>query len=152
MTAHSVRSHAIELAVEADAAFPMFTPLGEIDWVEGWEPEFLHPADGATGDGMVFRTRHDGEETLWACVDWRPAERRVRYVRVTPGSRFAFVAVAVEAIGARRCRVRVDYTTTALSPAGAETMAAVTPERFRAGIEGWRTALERCLSAERGPS
>src|SRR5437667_12155219 len=42
----------------ADKVFHFFTPTGEREWCEGWDPEFLSPADGSTQKGMVFRTSY----------------------------------------------------------------------------------------------
>lgn len=138
---HVERRHTITLAMPVEMAFPLFTPAGERDWVDGWEPEFLYPADGATGAGMVFRTRHGGEETLWSCIEWSPAEHRVRYARVTPGSRFGHVEVACRADGGGTV-VSVCYALTALSAEGEALLAALTEEAFRDGIDSWRAAIE----------
>jgi hypothetical protein len=81
---HVERRHSIVLSGSIDRVFHLFTPAGEKLWVEGWDPEFLHPTSGETCDGMVFRTSHGGEITLWACIDWSPSAYRVRYARVTP--------------------------------------------------------------------
>lgn len=149
MTVHTRHAHAIRLPLSADAAFPLFTARGERDWVEGWDPEFVHPADGATIEGMVFVTRHGGEETLWGCASLDPVARRIRYARVTPGSRFVFVDVAVDPVDAATCDVAVAYAATALTPAGAAKIAATSADDFRADIDGWRTAIEAMI-ARRG--
>jgi hypothetical protein len=142
VTVHARLEHVIRLPLSADAAFPLFTPAGERDWVAGWDPEFIHPADGTTVEGMVFVTRHGGEETLWGCALHDPVGRRLRYARVTPGSRFVFVDVTVTPAGREACDVSVSYAATALTPAGAAKIAATSAEDFRADIEGWRTAIE----------
>jgi hypothetical protein len=65
---HISREHRIVLDGTPEIVFPMFTPEGEELWVEGWAPDYLHPAGvRATSQDMVFRTRHGGEETLWSC-------------------------------------------------------------------------------------
>ena len=143
MTArHIERRHRIVLALPVEVAFPLFTPKGEEAWAAGWTPEYLHPADGETRLGMVFRTFHGGETTLWGCVDHRPEEHRIRYVRVTPDSRFAFVDVACRAIAADRTEVEVAYAQTALSPAGDAALAQLDEVRFAATIDGWRVEIE----------
>jgi hypothetical protein len=83
---HVERRHSIVLSGSIDCVFPLFTPAGEKLWVEGWDPEFLHPTSGEICEGMVFRTSHRGEVTLWACINWSPSAHRVRYARVTPAS------------------------------------------------------------------
>ena len=134
--------HRIVVALPVEAAFPLFTPKGEEAWAPGWAPEYLHPADGGTCEGMVFRTVHGGETTLWGCVDHRPDEHRIRYVRVTPASRFAFVDIACRALGPDRTEVEVGYAQTALTPPGEAHLAALDAATFAATIDGWRGEIE----------
>lgn len=138
---HLDLSHTITLPGPVDAIFPLFTPLGEKDWVPGWDPEFLHPEDGGTARGMVFRTRHGGEETLWTCADWEPERRYVRYIRVTPASRFGAVAVTCEAAGPDATRATIGYTYTALTPAGEAALDAMDAVSFTAMIDRWRDLI-----------
>jgi hypothetical protein len=138
---HIERSHSITLPLPIEHAFPLFTPIGEIDWAPGWQPDFLYPKDGATQAGMVFTTAADGVTTLWACTDWAPAEHRVRYARVTPGNRFGFVDVHCTARGPET-NVEVGYQFTALGPEGGAYMASLTPEAFAAMIEQWKQLIE----------
>lgn len=139
---HIEREHTIEIALPVAEAFPLFTPLGEMRWIDDWRPEFIHPADGETMEGMVFKTGAGTEETLWSCIDYAPAEHRIRYARVTPASRFAHVSVNCTQIGSNSTRVAVNYAMTALNAAGEAKLAATTEDAFRASIEGWKTLIQ----------
>ena len=136
------RRHRIVLALPVEVAFPLFTPKGEEAWAPDWAPEYFHPADGEIREGMVFRTSHGGETTLWGCIDHRPQEHRVRYARVSPDTRFAFVDVACRAIGPERTEVEVGYAQTALTAAGERMLADLDEDTFAASIEAWRTQIE----------
>jgi hypothetical protein len=138
---HIERSHSITLPFPIARAFPLFTPIGEVDWAPGWQPDFLYPADGETKAGMIFTTAADGVATLWACADWAPENHRVRYVRVTPGDRFGFVDVQCEAQSACETRVDVGYQFTALSPSGVRYLEDLTPSAFAAMIEDWKRLI-----------
>lgn len=77
------------------AAFRLFTPRGERDWVRGWAPHFPVPTEDDTAPGTVFETRAPGEPaTTWVVVE-RERPRRIRYARVTPHSRAGTVTVEV---------------------------------------------------------
>lgn len=147
---HLERRHDIVLDGPLDRVFPLFTPIGEKLWVDGWQPEFLHPEDGETSEGMVFRTRHGEEETLWACVDWDPAGHRVRYARVTPASRFGFVEVTCREAGAGRTEASVAYKFTALTPDGQSHLADLTEAAFAGMIDGWKTSINAWLRESHG--
>lgn len=106
------------LPLPVTQAFELFTPQGETRWVPGWQPRYLHPADGRTQAGMVFTTGDGDELTLWTLADYQPASFHSRYVRVTPGSRFVQVSINCEALSDNQTAVTVTYVLTALSPAG----------------------------------
>jgi hypothetical protein len=143
---HIERQHRIVIAAPVERVFPLFTPLGEKLWIAGWDPEFLHPASGETADGMVFRTGQGDETTLWACVNFEPRAHRVRYVRVTPASRFGFVEVVCRAVDDARTEATVSYAFTGLNESGEAYLAGLTEDAFAAMIESWRGMIERWLS------
>jgi hypothetical protein len=143
------RRHSIVLAGTIDRVFPLFSPAGEKLWVEGWNPEFLHPENGETCRDMVFRTTHGGETTLWACIDWNPSSYRVRYVRVTPSSRFGFVEVVCREVSGGQTEATIAYTFTALSPEGKSYLAGLTGTAFSRMIDDWRTRIDQYLLTSR---
>ena len=152
MTNHLERRHSIDLAGPIERVFPLFTPIGETLWVEGWDPEFLHPSDGETQEGMVFRTSHGDESTLWACTDWQPREHRVRYARVTPGSRFGFVEVSCRDTGSESTQASIAYTFTALCENGASYLSELTQDTFIEMIESWKVGINIWLSKNKAAS
>lgn len=85
------------LASPPTRAFELFTPLGEIDWVPGWSPAFVHPTDGQLVEDQVFTTGDVGsrEHTQWWVIRLERAALEVEYLRVTPDSRIARVSVGV---------------------------------------------------------
>ena len=133
------------LPCEPDVAFPHFTPRGEMEWVPGWEPRFVHPPSGELEVDQVFVTAADGEETLWTVIACNAEARTAEYLRVTPGSRMGRVRVAVEPDVAG-ARVSVRYVLTALTPAAREELA-----RFEAGFDAmldeWRERTTRVVRA-----
>lgn len=53
------RRHSITVARPIDQVFPLFTPKGETLWVQGWNPDFIHPESGETlrRHGLSDRSR-----------------------------------------------------------------------------------------------
>jgi len=150
MSAHLERSGRFHLDAPVGKVFPLLTPIGEKDWVEGWNPEFLHPADGRTEAGMVFRTGHGGETTLWACADFDPDRHRARYCRVVPGSRMGFVTVACRAEAPDRTEVEVTYAMTALAGDAAEALAGLDEAAYARMLDEWQAGIGRLLAARGG--
>lgn len=144
---HVERSTTIRLPLEPAAALPLFTPEGERQWVPEWDPDPIHaPGGSLSREGAVFRTTHGGEETVWLVLRVDPTAGVADYVRMTPGSRLGTVHVRCRPDGEGGSVVEVGYRLTALSPAGAGVLEAVTPEAFAADIGGWETAIEQLLA------
>jgi hypothetical protein len=135
-----VRTHHFELPVAPGEALQYFTPEGERAWAAGWEPRYLHPADGRTTAGMVFTTGHGGEETLWTMTRHEPEAGLVEYLRVTPGSRMGSVRVQCSEAAHGTC-VTVTYALTALTPGGNDTLRALDACAYEAFIASWRSAI-----------
>lgn len=140
---HIERQHTITVARPVGQVFPLFTPKGETLWVQGWNPDFIHPESGETCEGMVFRTGYNEDETLWSCIEWKPADYRVGYARVTPRSRFGFVEVTCKEAALMQTEVSVRYTFTALTEQGRTDLANLTEDAFSQMIETWRVQIER---------
>ena len=126
-------------------ALRLFSPEGERSWVNGWDPEYLHPSHASTAPGTVFRTRHGGEETLWLVLSYDPAQGEAEYVRVTPGSRMGTVRVKCRGEGDERTRVIVTYALTGLSPAGNAVLTDLTPGKYARMLEEWQTRITDSL-------
>lgn len=147
MTRRHEFTHAIGLDAEIGRAFPLFTPLGEIAWIPGWDPTFVFPEDGRTGPGLVWTTEHGENFTLWSCLDWQPEAHRVRYVRIVPARMLALLTVACRVAGPGRTEVVVSHVMTALTPAGEAEFASMTAASYAETIEGWRRMAQTWLDA-----
>ena len=142
---HLERRHSIVLTGPIDQVFSLFTPAGETLWVPEWNPEFLYPAHKETQEGMVFRTGRGDELTLWSCVAWDPTRFHVRYVRVTPASRFGFVDVACSAPASGQTEATVTYTFTALNDDGMAYLSSLTEGAFAKMIDDWQVRINGWL-------
>jgi hypothetical protein len=142
---HCQRAHAFVVALPAAEALRLFEPEGERRWAEGWDPEYLHPADGRAARGMVFTTAHGNEDTIWMLVRHDPAAGLVEYVRATPGSRIGRVLVQCSALDAGRTRVNVVYEMTGLTEAGNARVRELDEPRYREFIDSWSRAIAKTL-------
>lgn len=137
MPRHLHSSHSIVVDAPVDQTFMFFTPAGEELWVNGWQPTYIHPADGRTEVGMVFTTGQNDDLTIWTLADFDRPAHRSRYLRCTPASRTGLVEVHCVALDAQRTDVRVSYTLTALNASGELALEDFEGERFVAMIDGW---------------
>ena len=129
----------IHVARPPDEAFVLFTPRGEEQWADGWQPAFPALTDDDAAPGTVFETSAGGEHTIWVVVGREPG-RRMSYARVTPGSRAGTVSVELTRGAAGHSSVEVTYSMTALSPDGSRQLS-----EFAAGfpdyLKSWESAI-----------
>lgn len=126
-------------------AFVLFTPLGEREWVHGWEPRFPRPVEDDTEPGTVFVTEAHGESTVWV-VTARERPRTISYTRVTSGDRAGTVTVRLESVG-EGAEVEVAYELTALVPE-AEAELARFATGYAAYLQSWENDIAAYLGAQ----
>lgn len=146
---HEKALHRFSLPLSAAEALELFTPEGERLWIAEWDPTYMYPANGETIEGMVFVTGAGRDLTFWTMVDFDIVRHRVRYTRVTPGSRSTIVEVVCVPGGERHCHVEVSYALTGLSDQGNAEIEAFIGDTYVAMIEGWRDKILAHL--ERSP-
>jgi hypothetical protein len=147
MAVHIHVSGSFRVAAPPAEAFRFFTPDGERLWVPGWEPEYLHPADGTFGAGLTFRTRHGGELTLWLVSRCDAAAGTIEYVRVTPDSRLGTIAVALARAAEDVTAASVTYRLTALSTDGERKLDAFAAE-FDSMLASWERLIDAVIARD----
>ena len=145
---HISRSHAILLDAPPDQVFPLFEPVGEQSWATDWKPAFLFPPSGAAQVGAVFTTQvheDDGQDTIWVMSAYEPANFRLAYLRVTPGSRVGIIDISCREMPVDATEATVTYTFTGLSDEGNEFIARLTPVHYQEYIASWETAINQYM-------
>jgi hypothetical protein len=144
---HVERTGEITVPLPIGHLFPLFSPEGERAWVAGWDPDYLHPPHPSNAPGTIFRTTHQGEETLWLVLRYDPGTTTAEYARFTPASRLGTVRVQCREEAPGVTRVSVTYALTALTPAGNTMLDALTPPHYTAMLRDWREAILRSQQA-----
>lgn len=139
----------IALDGPVDDVFPLFSPLGERHWVEGWAPEILFPRDTDWAEGMVFRTWSDGREDVWVVAELDTSAHRVVYFRTEPGLLVARVEVRCRALEDRRTETTTHYSYVGLSDAGNAHIDGWTPAEYDAKMQRWKRNIDAYLQTRR---
>lgn len=132
----------IQVDLPPGEAFRLFTPRGEQDWAQGWQPRFPAPAEDDAEPGTVFETRAHGRHTIWLVTDREPG-RRISYARVTPGDQAGTVTVTVTSSGTRS-EVEVTYQLTALTSAAGHHLRDFA-DTYPAYLQSWQDAITAWL-------
>jgi hypothetical protein len=137
----------IQVALPPDEAFHLFTPRGEREWAQGWDPTFPAPTPDDSEPGTVFETDAHGHRGTWL-VTHRVKGRRISYAQVIPGDRAGSITVTLEPTDGGS-DVEVVYELTPLSKTGAHHL-----KQFADGygeyLRSWQDAIAACLHERAG--
>jgi hypothetical protein len=149
---HVERCGVVRLDLPFARAFSLLTPEGERLWIDGWDPEYLHPRGrpDPPPPGTVFRTRHGGEDTVWLVLAFDAAAGAADYVRLTPGSRVGTVSVRARATSEATTEAEVTYRLTALSREGNRKLEELTTDAYDAMLRRWEAAIGAAAGLRRG--
>jgi hypothetical protein len=84
----------ILLNADIENVFPLFGPIREMEWADGWNPEILY-AHAEVEEHMVFRTTSTNPEEgfyQWVISKYNPEKKEIEYT-VTAIERIWFIKV-----------------------------------------------------------
>ena len=135
-------SDRIHVALPAEEAFQLFTPRGECEWADGWDPTFPAPTPDDSEPGTVFETDSHDHRATWLVTD-RVWGRRIAYAQVMPGERAATITITLAATDGGS-EVEVVYELTPLSETGAHHLDQFA-SRYSDYLRSWQDAIASCL-------
>ena len=129
---------------------PLFGPLREAEWAPDWSPRFIHPAQGAQCEGVVFTTTSGhGKDRLWLLTTYDVRNGRVEYVVMTPALTANEIKIRVVPDGEQHCKATVTYRRSALVPEGNEEIAKLDAHWAKEQRVHWETAINEALAKGR---
>jgi hypothetical protein len=139
------RCGSFDLPCSADTAFPFFSPEGERDWVQGWNPQPIFPGSIVFARDTVFREGEGSEEAVWTILqaDW--TTHTAEYVRLAPASHAAHIVVNVEAADKETSRVTVSYTVTAFGDGASAMFEGFSEDAYATKMRDWQRNISACL-------
>ncbi len=129
---------------------PLFGPVREAEWAPDWSPRFIHPAQGAQCEGVVFTTTSGhGKGRLWLLTTYDVRNGRVEYVVMTPALTANEIKIRVVPDGEQHCKATVTYRRSALVPEGNEEIAKLDAHWAEEQRVHWETAINEALAKGR---
>jgi len=146
------QSFTIELNGSVADVTPLFGPVRETEWAPGWSPRFIHPAQGAQEEGVIFATTSPhSKDRLWLLSLYDIREGLVGYVVVTPGLTATEIQIRVVPDGEQHCKATITYRRSALTPEGNQEVAKLDAHWANDQQVHWERAINAALAKERHP-
>lgn len=126
--------------------FPLYCPVKETLWCEGWDPEVVYSDSGVVEPDCVFVTRDNGVRSAWLVTVYDPASGQVEMVKHTPEVTMAKLVIRIEPVSEDRTRAWITYTLTALGPEGEKVLEGFTKAAYDASMDAWEKAMNHYLA------
>lgn len=140
------RSSSFKLQGKVDEVFPLFGPVLEKEWAEGWEPDVIYPSTELLEKGMIFRTTagndREGHYT-WILSHLDADQHFIDYTVFTP-LRIWVISVHCQP-HEDHTSVTVSYTYTGTTAEGNALNRRAMDEIFEHDLRDWQEALNHYL-------
>ncbi|HEY0742280.1 MAG TPA: SRPBCC family protein [Chryseosolibacter sp.] len=125
--------------------FPLFGPIKEKLWAEGWEPEVIFSNGELVQEHMIFRTQVSSPENYytWIVTQFNPEQHLVEYT-VTTQNRIWFIRVKCTAENTRT-KATVTYTYTGLNKQGNDLNRNALERMYSSDLKDWQDAINYYL-------
>jgi hypothetical protein len=135
----------ISLNGTLDKVFPLFGPIREKEWAEGWNPEIIYSNDQLVEEHMIFRTHGhgSGEYYTWVVSQFNPERHQIEYT-VSTSDRVWFIRVECVP-DASRTKARICYTYTGITAAGNERNREALKNMYAHDLKDWEEAINYYL-------
>jgi len=133
------------------AVFPLFGPVEEKRWAQGWNPTILYPASGTVEEGMVFTTpaHHQGEtDYRWIVVRYEPDQHAITYLVSAP-TRVWSIAIRCAPARDAETNTTITYAFTGLDEIGNALNVRTAQAIFGEDLSDWEEVINDYLSAHR---
>lgn len=140
------RCAVITLNGPIEKVFPLFGPVMEKEWAEGWNPEIIYSSSGIVEEHMIFRTKaHHPSESYytWVITQYDPDRYLIEYT-VSTANRIWFIRVACKP-EASKTIAEVCYTYTGLNETGNELNTKALEKMYTHDLKDWETAINYYL-------
>ncbi len=141
------KSATIVVNAKIEDVFPLFGPIREKDWAEGWDPEILYSTTNLVERHMIFRTKpsNDVEDYfIWVITTFKPDQHKIEYT-VSTKNRIWFINVSCTAIQSKT-RAEISYTFTSLNEMGWQLSKEALQKMYANDLKDWEEALNFYLA------
>jgi hypothetical protein len=143
------RTRAITLNAPLSETFPLFGPIREKEWAEGWDPQILYPVAGPVEEYMVFRTPshhgHGERDYTWTVSKYQPERALIEYTVFTSERLWVIKVQCEEDVPNQTTRAEITYTFTGLTAMGNAINERALQALYAHDLRDWEEAINHYL-------
>jgi hypothetical protein len=140
------RTATIQVNAQIEVVFPLFGPLKEKEWADGWDPEIIYSRTNLVEQHMMFRTkgRNPSESFYaWTITTYNPDQHIIEYT-VSTVNRLWFIAVVCSERDTQTLAT-ITYTFTNLTDEGREFNRNALNKMYAEDLKDWERAINHYL-------
>ncbi|MFZ1081626.1 MAG: hypothetical protein WAO19_06850 [Candidatus Kryptoniota bacterium] len=141
------KSATITLKGPIERVFPLFGPVEEKKWADGWNPVVLYPTSGELEEGMVVTTQGHGHGEAvfaWIVSKYETENHLIEYI-VSTANRYWVITIRCFASSDTETKATIQYTYTGLTPIGNEINKHAIEKRYERDLKDWEEAINHYL-------
>ena len=140
------RSASFTIHGKIENVFPLFGPIREKEWAEGWDPEILYRSGNVlVEEHMIFQTHAHPDEGkyTWVITQYQPEKYLIEYT-VSTHERIWFIRVSCQD-RKETTEVTVSYTYTSLTAEGNQKNEQALKRMYAQNLKDWEEAINYYL-------
>ncbi|MFQ6084428.1 MAG: hypothetical protein ACE5WD_13880 [Candidatus Aminicenantia bacterium] len=142
------RTGIITLNAPLKRVFPLFGPIKEKEWAEGWNPEIVYSTSNQIEEHMVFKTRlhnHKEQDYTWVVTKYMPEQSLVEYTVFTTERLWCITIRCSENTTNQTTEAEITYTYTGLTERGNEMNEKALHRMYSKDLKDWEEAINYYL-------
>jgi hypothetical protein len=128
--------------------FPLYCPVRETEWADGWLPELVISSSGIAERDCIFLTADKLGMATWYITRYEPERWFIEMLKILPGVTACRLSFQLSENG-NGCYADITYSHTSLGPAGDELVAKFTADYYQSFMQEWEKAFNHFLKTGR---
>ena len=140
------RSSVITIQAPINIVFPLFGPIEERKWADGWDPIVIHPVEGHFEEGMVFKTRATNKQEdwyYWVLSCWW--EFVIIQYQIHSANRVWTIFIECQSTTKTSSTMKITYNYTGLNEIGDLLNNEALNEMFTSNLKDWEQSLNHFI-------
>lgn len=125
--------------------FPLYCPVRETEWCEGWNPETVYSDSGVAEKDCVFVTKDKETASVWYVTVHDSAKGHVQMIKHTPGTTISKLDITIEPLSEKETRAVITYGFTSLGEEGDKVLKEFTRKNYDISMAAWEKAMNHYL-------
>lgn len=135
------------LEAPVEEVFPLYCPVMEGLWAEGWNPSVVYSKSGLVETDCIFKTPGHGEGTgaIWYVTDHDAEKKHVEMLMVMPETVIMKLVIDSAPLEGGRTETTLTRSITSIGQAGDEIVGQYGREEFEQSMKNWEKSMNHYL-------